>query len=876
MTNTKAPTLVAPMGRLSLAQVIDAWYMRLKLLDPAGELDIADSLLIEGEYGKALEAYISIAERSPELLSRQGFVLHLLGRSSEGLLLMDHEVCLAAPASKAALAVVQHAADGSRSSLGGASDVGVKARAIEAALDPVVSPYAVRCFWHLASRAATSEQQLEIAARGLAQSGEPYLRAWEARSLHRLGRAAEIDMQQLSEAAVHCELCAFVLLEITLEKGPWAASDHAIKCLQRHAGPDERRPDAAALLQAVVDVSAARATSEMERAERALSFTSKYFHEDYVVCADRQSSDPYALDDELCALLVRLEAARILGLGDVLTDAAAQLGMTYLRYPLYQPSVDMVDLTLGSFRGHWWTKDLIDGVLSTDLLPPDSPLRWMRVVIDLEDDRKPHWNSVRSLARHCSGLAFPDWMQQHVATVQLATGHPNLEVLGTALARWSIQNPEDFSLPAKALSLRPSGVRGWVSAATNYLAALPHDGQVQISPELTSYELIQSLRSSGGASAAVALIEVVYLLTGTSETAFRLAFAMHADGRFEAAARIYRQLVDDDPSDFPATRNLALAHARAGQVAELLQLHAGLALRTAQPDADWPRLCEEIDGLLGPARQSHAEANKTELARAEMRACNARLGAITDPSQLTLGQATALLALLRGSDIDHATWEIAPLSGSQVPFGPSPRFLGLVKELAHIGAVGVTSVANRGIQAIDGGIEFDWSEVTFKILPSGLDLQRAIRDLPRAHWPLSWTQELETLAISVAVEECMAYIWHLADERSLPLPEDSDLRGIYRSHLQHASVGRCWYFTFRTIQSANDYRTRVRAGRPQIAGYILNKLRQVGETAIENNWLTSYSRLRALPRSNFAGALHDVLTGWGDSAFDSRIRDLVV
>jgi len=874
-TSNPPVTPAGPAAALSFAQLVDAWYTHAEAPVAATPLDLADGLLIGGEYGTAVAAYASMTPLSPDIQTRQGFALHLAGQSSEGLPLMDRDICLASPAGKAALADVQYAAYRSHRGFGGIPDE-VRALAIDAAFDPVLSPYAVRCFWRFGGLAATSEQRLEVSVRGLAATGEIYLQAWKARALRLLDRQDEIDVQQLAKAASRDELCAMVLLELSIDDGPWETAELAVRCLQDHAGADEHRPYAAALLQAVIDISAARASGDLQRAQRALSFTEHHFDESYVPCARRPDLGPYALEDELCALAVRLEAARLLALDDVASDAAARAGMTYLCYPLYQPSFEMVDLVLAGFRTPWWIKDVIDNPRLNDVLPPDSPWRWMKVVVELEEDAKPHWASLKSFARHIPALDLPDWMQRYVATIQLATGHPKPEVLGVALARWSMHDPEDFEIPDKALNLRPATMRGWVSAAAELIDQLSDDAEVEISPELSSTELIRKLSYVGEASVGVELADAVHSRMGTDTTAFHLAFAAYADKRYDAAARLYRELVEKDPCSFPSTRNLALAYAKAGHSGELQQLLADIGGRAAEANADWPGLRDEIGRLLQGAKQSHTERNKIDLAKTAMRAYNDRLGAITAPGQLTLGQATALLALLRGSDIDHATWEVASLSSSRVPFGPTPRFLGLLQELANLGALGVSSIANRGIHAVGDHIEFDWSDVTFKIVPASLDLQRAIRDLPREQWPTSWSQELETLAISVAVEECMAYIWHLADERSLPLPEDADLRSVYRSHLQRASAGRCWYFTFKTIQSANDYRTRFPAGRPQIAGYILKNLRQVGEKAIEENWTTSYNRLWALPRSHFAGALHDVLTGWGDNAFDSRIRDLVV
>lgn len=876
MTNPNPP--VAPAGtaaKLSLGQLIDAWYMGERTQESVTPIDVADDLLISGEHDKALTAYSMIPERSAELLSREGVAHYLAGRPLESATLMDVGVCMASAPGKAMLAAVKQDARLIRRAWH-ESIHDLQALAVEAALDSDLSPYAIRCFWTLAGGIATDEQRLEVARRGLDASGELYLLAREALALSSLGRAAEINMPRLSEAASRNESCAAAMLEITLDSGPWDAADAAVAHLKAYAKTESDPFQTAALLQALVDVSAARSLGDLERAQRALSFTDTHPCRHGLSDSDRSDGESYPLDDFLNVSAIRMDAASILGLDDVVIETATRIGMAYLLHDDYQPSFDMADVALAAFRRTWWVKDVFDRQLSTELIPQDNPLRWMMVIIDLEEERKPKWDSVKSFARGCVDLDLADWAQRFVATVQLATGHPKPEILGRALARWSMHDPVEFEIPKKAHSAKPAVMCGWVNAAAKCLAEVPQDVEVEISPNLTSTDLTESLKFVRGTLEGLELARQVHARMGTQHTAFCLAFAAYAAKNYELAVEIYRGIVAEYPDDFSSTRNLALAYAQACREKDLEGLRREIKGRPANQEKDWPRLAEEIGGLLREARQKHTELNKNELAISAMRSCNARLGAIITPEQLTLAQATALLALLRGCDLDHSTWKIAPLSTSQVPFAPSSRFINLLQDLANFGILGMDSVASSGVHAVDDRIEFDWSKVTFKLHPSGLELHRAIRDRPRQQWPVAWELELETLAISVAVEECMAYIWHLAAERSLQLPSDADLRSVYRAHLQNASAGRCWYFTFKTIQSANDYRTRVPAGKPQVAGYILNKLRQFGELAIERKWENSYNRLWALPRSHFAGALHDVLTGWGDSAFDLRIRDLVV
>ena len=94
--------------------------------------------------------------------------------------------------------------------------------------------------------------------------------------------------------------------------------------------------------------------------------------------------------------------------------------------------------------------------------------------------------------------------------------------------------------------------------------------------------------------------------------------------------------------------------------------------------------------------------------------------------------------------------------------------------------------------------------------------------------------------------------------------------------LEHCCVGKCWYYIYSGVQSANDYRTKYPVSRAQVTAMMLKRTRERGEIAIAKEWDTQYSRIRALPRSHLSAALHDVLTGWGERAFEEPIRMLAL
>ena len=131
------------------------------------------------------------------------------------------------------------------------------------------------------------------------------------------------------------------------------------------------------------------------------------------------------------------------------------------------------------------------------------------------------------------------------------------------------------------------------------------------------------------------------------------------------------------------------------------------------------------------------------------------------------------------------------------------------------------------------------------------------------------------VARDLAVEECVAYAEHQCERRRLTPPERSDLRVLFREMTETTSVTRCWGSIWMGVASANDYKSQYPVTQKHIATRMINQIREKWERGTAEGWAKSYKRPSTLPRSQIAMALHDVLTGWRERAFDSILSDLV-
>jgi hypothetical protein len=248
------------------------------------------------------------------------------------------------------------------------------------------------------------------------------------------------------------------------------------------------------------------------------------------------------------------------------------------------------------------------------------------------------------------------------------------------------------------------------------------------------------------------------------------------------------------------------------------------------------------------------------------------------PEDLSLLEATTLVALLRASSLDHLRWTVAPLANSGQSFEPTNKFIGTLFGLMTKGVLSVDASTPAGVVKVeeDGRLSAYLTRVVWRISPNTLALQRAIRDLPRAQWPEAWRDHAPALARDLGVEELVTYLEHLVTDRNLPVPSMDDARGLFRTQLEHLSIAQCYYLAHKTMRETLDYQARYRPGRAQIEARIINLLRGNGERAIAQGWDTRYDRIRELPQSLLSEALHDVLTLWGRAAFEEPVMTLTL
>lgn len=247
------------------------------------------------------------------------------------------------------------------------------------------------------------------------------------------------------------------------------------------------------------------------------------------------------------------------------------------------------------------------------------------------------------------------------------------------------------------------------------------------------------------------------------------------------------------------------------------------------------------------------------------------------PEELTLLEAAALIALFRASPLNHSEWTLAALRNSTRQFEPTKKFIEVMFSLMRKGVIAVHGSTPQGTLWVqDDKLIAYLDQVVWRVSPHTLELHRGIRDLALRDWPKFWRSHAAILARDLGVEEMVTYQEHLLTERDLPVPDGDAVREIYRVQLERLSIAQCYYLTHKSMRETLDYQARYRPGQKQLQARMLNLLRGNGEKAVEKGWDTRYERVRDLPVSLLHESLHDVLTRWGDKAFEEPVLSLML
>lgn len=501
----------------------------------------------------------------------------------------------------------------------------------------------------------------------------------------------------------------------------------------------------------------------------------------------------------------------------------------------------------------------------------------VRMILRRADIEEPREGDNEALAEFAANGLVPSLGRQ-IASALLRDGDKHLEIAAAHYVAWLHQSAPDQihadDPPAGLDDLPLVALSQFCNHCLDALEAVGNEYPERVHPLFVAarhrlFEGNDSLTLKRLADASLDDSDV-----GT-DAQFDAAVARQKLKETSEAQRRWEAYLAEHHDSHAAYRNLLLIYASIGNAEGVRALIPTLRAR-ASADATWRETLTRAEQAEGTALKAAGDRAKREAFRAALAEFPGLVDSPVSLEALTLMQAAHLIALLRACAVDHNTWILSPFGRSPTPFDSTPHLRQALFGLARLGVLAIAESTPLGAVAFrDGEITgYHLAEVEWKVTPATFALQRAIRDRPRSMWPASWREQAAVVARDVAVEECVQYLESEAEERRLTAPVSDDARALYREMVESCSVSRCFYFTYLGLMAVNDHRSKYPVSAERLAKMTLAKIRDRFERGTAEGWAKQYRRTSKNPRTHLVSALHDVLTGWGERAFDEDLHAL--
>jgi tetratricopeptide (TPR) repeat protein len=854
---------------------------------PSGEL-LGDYHFSRGEFEQAIAAYESSGVQSEQIKAKQGWCHAIIGQFEGTEELLTLENCGSSSAELAVLAAVV-AGGWNRTALYHRQNIAdeerIRRRAhvaelIHRALDVSGQPdqLAFIAYMYLEEWYTDNEAALDVAARAATIYRYPSFIEWHTRLLRTLDRLTDTDLDRLLQHAGESPSPSFIyeIVRSALKLSRYDDAGNGLKLFGRD--PSELDGTLSARIQLMLAyVELQRALDADPGAAVNAHGSVRSLHEELKGRATEDSITDvlsFACKLRLALAVIVKDHSSVRQSAKWILDSEWTADYQPDYSPRYQTMWMADEMVEGDFGCGYLDAYVVDALASADR----EKWRLLNALRHIENDEESSIEEARAFVVEYGANELPVWAYPTIVETLLSVPEVASHAAGRVIARYCIENERNDGVDANAPGcdydyLTPIQVGQLLEGVQEELA-LPSN--TPTSRIIVLNELHSILYASKQFNLLKQLAdEVLMNLPDNTSALFYGALARQEMQQLSAARPMYERVIELNNNDRAAYWNLLLIHDSQGNEEAIAALTPALEVHAKGGKESWVTTRKFAHDALSRARQQQATTNLRAFVNRSLEAYpGLREGPIAS-FELSLIEAAVLIALLRATELDHSKWILSPFGESSTPFEPTRKFRTVLFDLAQKGVIEFAeSTPLEAFTVKDGTLSFYLDKVQWRISPNTLALQRDVRDLARREWPNDWTAHAEMLAKDLAAEECVAYMEYLCEERRLDAPHPPDMRSLFRELLEHCSAGKCWYYIYSGVQSANDYRTKYSVARQKVTAMMLKRTQERGQLAIEKGWDTSYQRIRALPRSHLSAALHDVLTRWGERAFEEPIRTL--
>lgn len=466
-----------------------------------------------------------------------------------------------------------------------------------------------------------------------------------------------------------------------------------------------------------------------------------------------------------------------------------------------------------------------------------------------------------------------------LATAYAIKKRPNWQLAGSTWARYELFRLSTGSLdsgiePLDADTLPSEGaIEAYAKGMRQVLkeaAPSPHLSEIfsSLREVLSKTKMYRAFRD---------LADLVAKGSEESEVIFDAALGSHWCKDHDRAIALYWDVLFRDSTHYSTLHNLLLLY-RAPKYAGDVERAAKLV--EAFP-ADDPEVHGKLLQLLADAREACRDPN--EVARgavqAELRQYPALIKELPKAAKVPLQDAVMLMALMRICDPADGSLVLQPFGQSGQLFSPTTVHRRGFFRLMQSGLIEIASdTPLTAFDVKDGRVRgYHFDRMWWRISPATISLILSIQELAgKSVWPRPWCEAARVLAVSIAEEECVQYLMHVAEDRGWPGPDDdAKVHALAKSLVQSVSVSQAFYLIYLGAMAASDHKQRYPVNNQQASNVIVLRAGQRLDTWMqEGRQLKSYSRNKHVPRSVIAQVFHDEFLGVGERAFNERVDGL--
>lgn len=248
--------------------------------------------------------------------------------------------------------------------------------------------------------------------------------------------------------------------------------------------------------------------------------------------------------------------------------------------------------------------------------------------------------------------------------------------------------------------------------------------------------------------------------------------------------------------------------------------------------------------------------------------------------EMPLKQAVYLLTLYRACGGAEQDLVLHPFGRTEQPFAPTPELLQPLFSLLDAGLVRISSQSPTAAftieQAPDRVTKYMLPQMYWELPTATMDRIREIEQACLARqWPDAWREQAPDLVREIARHECLAYLRHLADERSLPMTAGEKTFMMIDNALATYSVGQTYAFCWQGAKAAVDFRARRNVSALHAANTIVGNCQRSIDLARTKQWaVENFTRPSPVRRTHLSYVLYDAFMGFGDRSFTTPLAQL--